>query len=176
MRPHFWSLLPSTILDWVVIIVSISPSVDAPKHSDTSCECNLENFTCHPHRTNLLSVGAREHYSGCTSLHLQKRIATGATHHPPAWPTSQFWHPWVGPIDREWPDPWKVFHLGWNPSLQVCGRTRRSGIHAFVSGELAGWIEKTRTWQHVAKRISHSPNCARILGVLYIVEPLCSTS
>ena len=23
MRPHFWSLLPSTILDWVVIIVSV---------------------------------------------------------------------------------------------------------------------------------------------------------
>ena len=65
--------------------------------------------------------------------------------------------------------------LAENPSLQVCGRTRRGEIHAFISGELAGWIEETHTWQHVVKRKSHSPNCARILGVLYIVEPLCST-
>ena len=95
-HPRFWSLLPSTILDWVVIIVSVSLHIDAPKHADTSHECNLEYFARHPHRTNLLSVGAHEHCSGCTSLHLQKRIATGATHHPPMWHTSQFWHPWVG--------------------------------------------------------------------------------
>ena len=175
-RPHFWSLLPSTILDWVVIIVSISPSIDAPKRADTSHGCYLEYFVRRPHRTDLLSVGAHEHYSSCTSLHLRKRIATGATHHPPTWHTSKFWRPWVGPIDREWPDLWKVFYLGWNPSLQVCGRTRHKEIHAFVSGELAGWVEKTRTWQHAVKRISHSPKCARILGVLYIVEPLHSTS
>ena len=43
-RPHFWSLLPSTILDWVVIIVSVSPSIDAPKRADPSHECNLEYF------------------------------------------------------------------------------------------------------------------------------------
>ena len=66
------------------------------------------------------------------------------THH-------NFGVPGWAPIDREWPDPWKAFHLGWNPSLQVCGRTRRGEIHAFVSGELAGWIEETRTWQHVVK-------------------------
>ena len=83
--------------------------------------------------------------------------------------------PGWAPINREWPDLWKVFHLGWNPSLQVCGRTRRGEIRTFVSGELAGWIEETRTWQHVVKRKSHSPNCARILGVLYIIEPLRST-
>ena len=97
MRPCFWSLLPSTILDWVIIIVSVSPSVDATKHADTSRECYLQYFACCLHRTDLLSVGAREHCSGCTSLHLRKRITTGATHHPPAWHTSQFWHPWVGP-------------------------------------------------------------------------------
>ena len=87
-RPRFWSLLPSTILDWVVIIVSISPSIDAPKCTDTSHECNLEYFGCRPHRTDLLSVGAHEHCSSCTSLHLWKRITTGVTHHPPAWHTS----------------------------------------------------------------------------------------
>ena len=95
-HPCFWSLLPSIILDWVVITVSVSPSVDATKCADTSRECYLEYFTRRPHRTDLLLVGAHEHYSGCTSLHLRKRIATGATHHPPAWHTSQFWRPWVG--------------------------------------------------------------------------------
>ena len=95
-RPHFWSLLPSIILDWVVITVSVSLSVDTTKHADTSCECYLEYFARCLHRTDLLLVGACEHYSGCTSLHLRKRIATGVTHHPPAWHTSQFWRPWVG--------------------------------------------------------------------------------
>ena len=89
-RPRFWSLLPSTILDWVISTVSVSPGVDAPKHADTSRECYLEYFTCRPHRTYLLLVGSREHCSGCTSLHLRKRIATGATHPSPAWRTSQF--------------------------------------------------------------------------------------
>ena len=68
--------------------MSVSPSVDAPKRADTSRECYLKYFMRRPHRTDLLLVGAREHYSGCTSLHLQKRIATGATHHPPTWHTS----------------------------------------------------------------------------------------
>ena len=90
-RPRFWSLLPSTILDWVVIIVSISLSVDATKHADTSRECYLEYFACCPHRTDLLLVGAHEHYSGCTSLHLRKPIITGVTHHPPAWHTSHIY-------------------------------------------------------------------------------------
>ena len=89
--PCFWSLLPSTILDWVVITVSVSPSVDAMKHADTSCECYLKYFACRPHRTDLLLVGAHEHYSGCTSLHLRKRITTGVTHHPPAWHTSHIY-------------------------------------------------------------------------------------
>ena len=86
-RPRFWSLLPSIILDWVVITVSVSPSVDATKHADTSRECYLEYFARHLHRTDLLLVGAREHYSCCTSLHLRKRITTRVTHHPPAWHT-----------------------------------------------------------------------------------------
>ena len=90
-HPRFWSLLPSTILDWVVLTVSVSPSVDATKHADTSRECYLEYFTCRPHRTDLLLVGAHEHYSGCRSLHLWKRITTGATHHPPAWHTSHIY-------------------------------------------------------------------------------------
>ena len=92
MRPRFWSLLPSTILDWVIIIVSVSPSVDTTKHADTSRECYLEYFARRLHRTDLLLVGAREHCSGCTSLHLQKCITTGVTHHPPTWHTSHICH------------------------------------------------------------------------------------
>ena len=112
MHPRFQSLLPLTIIDWVVITLSIFPSVDAPKHANTSRERYFEYFMRRPHRNNLLLVGAHEHYSGCTGLHLRKHIATGAAHHPPAWHTSQFWRPWVGPTDREWPDSWKAFHLG----------------------------------------------------------------
>ena len=90
-HPRLWSLLPSTILDWVIIIVSVSPSVDAQKRADTSRECYLEYFPRRPHRTDLLLVGAREHYSGCTGLQLRKRIVTRATHHPPAWHTSHIY-------------------------------------------------------------------------------------
>ena len=126
---------------------------------------------CHQHRTNLLSVGAHEHCSGCTSLHLQKRITTEVTHHPPAWHTSQFWRPWVGHrLFENGLIHGKYSTLVKTPSLQVCGQTGQSETHAFVSGELAGWIEKTRTWQHAVTWISHSPDWARILGVLYIVE------
>ena len=95
MRPRFWSLLPSTILDWVVIFVSVFPSIDTPKRTDTSREHYLEYFTRRLHRTDLLLVGAREHYSGCTSLHLRKRITTGATHCPPAWHTSHICSIWA---------------------------------------------------------------------------------
>ena len=79
---------------------------------------------------------------------------------------------WWAPTDCEWPKLWKVFHLGENPSLQVCCQTRGSESHTFVSGELAGWSEKTHSWQDADMRTSRSPNCARILRVLYIVEPL----
>ena len=47
---------------------------DAPKHTDTSREHNLDYSMRCLHRTDLLLVGAHEHCSGCTSLHLQKRI------------------------------------------------------------------------------------------------------
>ena len=74
----------------------------------------------------------------------------------------------------KWPKPWIVFHLGYDPSLQVCCQTRGSESCAFISEELAGWIGRLhilgRSWT------PHSPNRARIFGVLYTVEPLCSTS
>ena len=102
-HPRFWSLLPSTILDWVVIIVSVSPSVDAPKCADTSRECYLEYFA-HAVRTGptsfqLVPVST---ILGCTSLHLRKHIATGVTHHLPAWHTSHIYVHLLRKILNNW--------------------------------------------------------------------------
>ena len=90
-HPHFWSLLPSIVFDWVVIIVSVPLRVDARKHTETSHERNLEYSTHCPHRTDLLSVGAHEHCSGCTGFTSSGSVSPPrATHHPPTWHTSQF--------------------------------------------------------------------------------------
>ena len=89
-RPHFWSLLPSIVFDWVVIIVSVHYA-SMPRNTPTHPVSVISNTLRCPHRTDLLLVGAREHCSGCTSLPLWKRIATGATHHPPAWHTSHMY-------------------------------------------------------------------------------------
>ena len=90
MHPHFWSLLPSIVFDWVVIIWLLH--VDAPRNTLIHpMSGNLKYSMRCPHRTDLLSVGAHEHCSGCKGLHLQKRIATGVTHHPPMWHTSHMY-------------------------------------------------------------------------------------
>ena len=80
---------------------------------------------------------------------------------------------WV-PTEYEWPDLWTLFHLGCDPSLQVCCWTGEGKPHAFISEELAGWIGRL----HIPGRSQTpcSPNCARITGVSYTVEPLHSTS
>ena len=78
------------------------------------------------------------------------------------------------PTDCEWPKLWIAFHLGYDPSLQVCCQTRGSESCAFISEELAGWIGRLRILGRL--QTPCSPNCARIFGVLYTVEPLCSTS
>ena len=98
-RPRFWSLLPSTILDWVVIIVSISLSVDVLKHTDTSRECYLEYFTC-PVRTGSTSFwlvpvstvpAVLVYIFGSVSLPGQHIILLHGTHHNfgiPGWAQS----------------------------------------------------------------------------------------
>ena len=132
---------------------------------------------CHLHRTVLLSVGAHEYcsvYKRSTSS--EAYCCRGDTSSSRMAHITIFGIPGWAPTDYEWPISWKVFHLGENPSLQVCCRTRGSKSYASVSRELAGWIEKTHSWQDMDMQTSHSPNCARILGVLYIVEPLRSTS
>ena len=87
---HFWSLLPSSVFDRVVIIVSICDTLmplNTPLHpmsvtSITLCTVftGLSSFQLVPMST----------VPSVKGLHLQKRIATGVTHHPPAWHTSQF--------------------------------------------------------------------------------------
>ena len=113
MRPRFWSLLPSTILDWVVIIVSVSPSVDATKHADTSRECYLEYFMraicTGPTSFWLVPVSTipavQVYIFGSVSPLGQHIILPHGTHH-------NFGVPGWAPIDRERPDLWKAFHLG----------------------------------------------------------------
>ena len=88
--PRFWSLLPSSVFDWVVIIVSI-------------CDASMPlNTSLHP--VSITSITLCAVFTGLSSfwlvpmstvpsvkgLHLRKRIATGVTHRPPTWHTSQF--------------------------------------------------------------------------------------
>ena len=115
-RPRFWSLLPSTILDWVIIIVSVSPSVDATEHAETSHECYLEYFAP--------SAQDRPPFGWCpwALFQLYKSTSSEVYCHrgdtsSSRWHTSHFGIPGWAPINREWPDPWKVFHLA---ETQVC--------------------------------------------------------
>ena len=98
MHPHFWSLLPSSVFDWVVIAVSVH---------DASMPLNT---LLHPMSVTLTTP--RAIFTGLSSfrlvpvstipdiegLHLRKHIAAGATHHRTLCGTHHnFWHPWVGP-------------------------------------------------------------------------------
>ena len=110
---------------------------------------------------------------GIEGLHHRKRIAAGTT-----LCRSHVAHitilgiPGWAPTDYKWPDLWTLFYLGCDPSLQVCCQTGGSESHAFVSEELAGWIG--RLCVPCRSQTPHSPNHARIPGVLYTVEPLRS--
>ena len=110
MHPHFWSLLPSSVFDWVVIAVSVCDTM-APL-----------NTLIHP--VSITSITLRAVFTGLSffrlvpvstvpdvvSLHLQKCIAARATHHRShlAYITIFGW----APTDCERPKPWIVFHLG----------------------------------------------------------------
>ena len=112
MRPHFWSLLPSSVFNWVVIIVSVhyvSMPLNTPLHpvsvtSTTLCAIctGLSSFRLVPMST---IPAVQVYIFGSISLLGRHIILPRGTHH-------NFWHPWVGLTDREWPESWKVFHLG----------------------------------------------------------------
>ena len=88
MRPHSWSLLPSSVFVGVVIIVSVHDALTP-----------LNTLT---HPMSVTSITLCAIFTGLSSfclvpvstvpsvegLHLQKRIATGVTHHHPTWHTS----------------------------------------------------------------------------------------
>ena len=90
-RPHFWSLLPSSVFDWVVTFVSISNALtplDTPLHpvsitSTTLCAVftGLSPFWLGPMST----------VPSVEGLHLQKHITARATHHHPTWQTSHIY-------------------------------------------------------------------------------------
>ena len=113
MRPCFWSLLPSGICDWVVIAVSI-------------CDATMPlNTPIHP--ISIISITLCTVFTGLSSfwlvpvstvpdiegLHHWKCNAAGVAHRcsPVAYITI-FGIPGWEPTDREWPEPWIVFHLG----------------------------------------------------------------
>ena len=111
-HPHSWILLPSSVFVWVVIVVSIH---------DTSTPLNTLT-----HPVSITSITLHTTFTGLSSFRLvpmstfpsvegyifgsvpplgQHIILPRGSHH-------NFWHPWVGPTDCKWPEPWKVFHLG----------------------------------------------------------------
>ena len=98
-------------------------------------------------------VGAREHYLAGTSLHLRKRIATGVTHHPPRVANiTIFGVPgWAQSIENG-PIHGKHSTLAGTQVCKCVVGQGRGEIRTFVSGELAGWIEKMHTWQRAVKQ------------------------
>ena len=113
MHPHFWSLLPLSVFDWVIIAVSICDvmtPLNTPIHpvsiiSTTLCAIftGLSSFWLVPMST----------VPDVEGLHHWKCKAAGVTHRRShmAYITI-FGIPGWAPTDCKWPEPWIVFHLG----------------------------------------------------------------
>ena len=96
MRPHFWSLLPSIVFDWVVIIVSVRYA-SMPQNTPTHPVSIISN-TLHAVHTGLTSfrlvpvstvLAVQVYIFGSVSPPGRHIILPRGTHH-------NFWHPWVG--------------------------------------------------------------------------------
>ena len=112
-HPHFWSLLPSSVFDWVVIAVSIRDTMtplNTPLHSVSITLITLRAVFTGLSSFRLVPVSTVPDIEG---LHLQKHITAGATHHHScvAHITIFGISGWA-PTDCEWPEPWIAFHLG----------------------------------------------------------------
>ena len=88
MHSCFWSLLPSSVFDWVVIILSIhdaSTPLNRPLHP-----MSITSITLHAIFTGLSSFRLVPMITvpSVKGLHLRKHIAAWVTHRPPAWHTS----------------------------------------------------------------------------------------
>ena len=128
----------------------------------------------HLHRTALPLVGAHEHCFWCRrSTSSEVYCCQVGTLPPHIASITILGIPGWAPTEYEWPESWTSFHLGCDPSLQVWLPGMKKMSHtALISEELAGWIGRL----HVpgSSWTPHSPNHARITGVLHIVEPLRS--
>ena len=90
MHPHFWSLLPSSVFDWIVIIVSVHDTL-MPLNTLLN-PVSVTSITLAPVFTGLSSfrLVPVNTVPSVEGLHLWKCITAGATHRHPAWHTSQF--------------------------------------------------------------------------------------
>ena len=130
------------------------------------------------HRTVLLSVGTSEHCSWHRrSTSSEAYSCRGSTLPFPHGTHHNFWRPWV---DINWLQMARIME-GIPPWLKPKSASvlldKRKWVTHFCIRRVSrlDW-EVMHSWQDADMRTSCSPNCARIFGVLYIVEPLCSTS
>ena len=98
-HPHFWSLLPSSVFDWVVIIVSVRyvlMPLDIPLHPVSVTSTTLRAVCTGMSSFQLVPVSAvpavQVYIFGSVSPPWQHIVLPHGTHH-------NFWHPWVGPTD-----------------------------------------------------------------------------
>ena len=132
MCPHWESLLPSNLTDWVVITCPCAPaSADVPIHSENGpgVPCSTLGVPSpqdrHAFRLMPMCTIYRVVIYICGST-----LPRGETFCPTVWHPSQLlaslggcqlkWH--------EWPDPWTVCHLSCNPSHQVWLREMRGAM------------------------------------------------
>ena len=110
---HFWSLLPLSVFDWVVIAVCIRDAM-TPLNTPIN-PMSVTSITQRAIFTGLSSfwLVSMSTVPDVEGLHHRKRIAARVTHH-----CSRMVHitifgiPGWAPTDCEWPEPWIVFHLG----------------------------------------------------------------
>ena len=112
MHPCFWSLLPSSVFDWVVIAVGV---YDATTPLNTSIHpMSITLTTLHAVFTGLSSfqLVPMSTVPDIEGLHHRKRIAAGvAQYRSRVAYITIFGVLGVPPTDSEWPKLWIVFHL-----------------------------------------------------------------
>ena len=113
MRPHFWSLLPSRVFDWVFVAVSIHDAMiplDTPLHPVSITSITLRTVFTGLSSFRLVPMSTVPDILG---LHHWKRTAAGvACCHSHVVHITIFGIPGWAPTDCEWPESWIVFHLG----------------------------------------------------------------
>ena len=112
-HPRFWSLLPLSVLDWVVIAVSVGDAampLNTPIHPVSITSITLRAVFTGLSSFRLVSMSTVPDVEG---LHLRKCIAARVTHrHSHMAHITIFGIPGWAPTDCEWPELWIVFHLG----------------------------------------------------------------